>query len=304
MKNFFVVIVYRPFKVPAWWLTVTSRWCDTSDFFCLYSPTGAQTQVNPSLLNRIFPGSLVSRPLVKRNEDPGYEGVSSPEPSVSFGHVVSETSGSGALSIQSEFPRYRSEIKWNGKCSGKNFRKFRTTFWANPKFRKIGITGKFRSIRPFLLGPSFSEAWIDTVNMAATPATQQICPLVVMFSHWHSTLGHRMNRPDRSTAACDTRFRTQSTLLSVISNLAATARVGSGLAMLHKKAYKTCLVGGIGACPDPLPSGILPVGMTSRVNSSQVSLVLRKWLLSSSGKYSGFVLWTRTLDLNFFAYNN
>ena len=26
------------------------------------------------------------------------------------------------------------------------------------KFRKIGITGKFRSIRPFLLGPSFSEA--------------------------------------------------------------------------------------------------------------------------------------------------
>ena len=26
------------------------------------------------------------------------------------------------------------------------------------KFRKIGITGKFRSIRLFLLGPSFSEA--------------------------------------------------------------------------------------------------------------------------------------------------
>ena len=25
------------------------------------------------------------------------------------------------------------------------------------KFRKIGITGKFRSIRPYLLGPSFSE---------------------------------------------------------------------------------------------------------------------------------------------------
>ena len=24
--------------------------------------------------NQIFPGSLVSRPLVKRNEDPGYEG--------------------------------------------------------------------------------------------------------------------------------------------------------------------------------------------------------------------------------------
>ena len=26
--------------------------------------------------NRIFPGSFVSRPLVKGNEDPGYEGVS------------------------------------------------------------------------------------------------------------------------------------------------------------------------------------------------------------------------------------
>ena len=26
------------------------------------------------------------------------------------------------------------------------------------KFRKIGITGKFRSIRPFLLAPSFSES--------------------------------------------------------------------------------------------------------------------------------------------------
>ena len=26
------------------------------------------------------------------------------------------------------------------------------------KFRKIGITGRFRSIRPFLLGPSFSSS--------------------------------------------------------------------------------------------------------------------------------------------------
>ena len=28
---------------------------------------------------------------------------------------------------------------------------------VGPKFRRIGITGKFRSIRPFLLVPSFSE---------------------------------------------------------------------------------------------------------------------------------------------------
>ena len=138
------------------------------------------------------------------------------------------------------------------------------TFWVNPIFRKIGITGKFCSIRLFLLEPSFSEAWIDIVNMAATPATQQICPLVVMFCHWHSPLSHRMNRPDRSTAACDTRFRTQSTLLSVISNLVATARVCS-CHILRRKAYKTCLVGGIGASPDPLPSFIIwPVRPRSR----------------------------------------
>ena len=30
------------------------------------------------------------------------------------------------------------------------------------------------------------------------------------------------------------------------------------------------------ARPDPFPSGILPVGMTARVNSSQVSLVILK----------------------------
>ena len=93
--------------------------------------------------------------------------------------------------------------------------------------------------------------------------------------------------------------------IDIKSNLAATARMGSGVAILHRKAYKTCLVGGIGACPDPLPSGILLVSMTSWVSSSQVSLVMiiRKWLLSSSGKYSSIVLWTRTLDLNFFAHN-
>ena len=34
----------------------------------------------------------------------------------------------GALSIQSKFRNFRSEIQWNGKSSGKNFRKFRTTF--------------------------------------------------------------------------------------------------------------------------------------------------------------------------------
>ena len=64
-----------------------------------------------------------------------------------------------------------------------------------------------------------------------------------------------MNRPDRSTAACDTHFRTRSTLLGVLSNLVATARVGPWLAILHMKEYN-CFVGGIGARPNPLPSGI------------------------------------------------
>ena len=37
------------------------------------------------------------------------------------------------------------------------------------KFRKIGITRKFRSIRPFLLGPSFSETGNRTQHMMADP---------------------------------------------------------------------------------------------------------------------------------------
>ena len=37
--------------------------------------------------NRIFPGSLVSRPLIKRNEDPRYGGASSPELFVFLAHL-------------------------------------------------------------------------------------------------------------------------------------------------------------------------------------------------------------------------
>ena len=48
-------------------------------------------------------------------------------------------------------------IEWN-----RHFPEFHSEILGVPrevslKFRKIGITGKFRSIRPFLLGPSFSE---------------------------------------------------------------------------------------------------------------------------------------------------
>ena len=79
------------------------------------------------------------------------------------------------------------------------------------KFRKIGITGKFRSIRPFLLAPSFSEPGNRTQH-----GFQFFCSISV--------------------------FR-------------------------------------LAARPDPFPSGILPVGMTARVNSLQVlkrPLIVRK----------------------------
>ena len=78
-----------------------------------------------------------------------------------------------------------------------------------------------------------------------------------------------------------------------------------GNAYIVCNPYKTCFVGRIGAGPDPLPSGILPIDTISWVNISQVSLVSRKWLLNSSGKiYSSIVLWTCTCHFNFLAYNN
>ena len=58
------------------------------------------------------------------------------------------TKNSGNSGMESEwnshFPEFHSEILGVPREVGL-------------KFRKIGITGKFRSIRPFLLGPSFSE---------------------------------------------------------------------------------------------------------------------------------------------------
>ena len=59
----------------------------------------------------------------------------------------------GALSIRPKIP----EIPGWGTNGTDIFRYFIPKFWEYLKFRKIGITGKFRSIRPFLLGPSFSE---------------------------------------------------------------------------------------------------------------------------------------------------
>ena len=98
-----------------------------------------------------------------------------------------------------------------------------------------------------------------------------------------------MYRPERSIAVWLILWRTWLTLLSVMLNLSATVWVGSSFAVLHRNA-KICFAGGIGALPDKLPIGLLPVVMTSWANSSKVCLVIRKWLLNSSGKYDGTVV--------------
>ena len=60
----------------------------------------------------------------------------------------------GAFHSCQSFRDFRSEIQWNGKSSGKNFRKFRTTFWAYPSSRN------FRNYRifcvPFAMSVGFS----------------------------------------------------------------------------------------------------------------------------------------------------
>ena len=132
---------------------------------------------------------------------------------------------SWALSSRPKIP----EIPGGGANEKDIFRNIISEFWVylarlsqySGKYRYQ--SGKFCSIRPFLLGPSFSEASIDlrstnSVNMAATQQFQ-CSPCLLMAD---------------------------------------------------------CFVGGISPHSDPLPSGILPVGMTTRVNSSQVSLVIRK----------------------------
>ena len=64
---------------------------------------------------------------------------------------------------------FRSEVQWNGKSSGKNIRKFTTTFWAKPTFRKIGMTGKFCSIRPDPVSPrpeSTKSTWLPLQRLS------------------------------------------------------------------------------------------------------------------------------------------
>ena len=65
----------------------------------------------------------------------------------------------GALSIRPKIP----EIPGWGAERNKHFPEFHSEILGvlrkvGLKFQKIGINGKFRSIRPFLLRPSFSKS--------------------------------------------------------------------------------------------------------------------------------------------------
>ena len=58
--------------------------------------------------------------------------------------------------------KYSGNSRWGSEWN-RHFPEFLSEILGAPrevglKLRKIGITGKFRSIRPFLLGPSFSES--------------------------------------------------------------------------------------------------------------------------------------------------
>ena len=103
------------------------------------------------------------------------------------------------------------------------------------KFPKIGITGKFRSIRPFPVGPSSSEPG----NRNSTWLILKLLQIILVLyqtNDWNILL-HRY-----------------------CSGLASQALVVSA----KIQSYRTW-----------------KVSITARVNSS---LVIRKWLLNSSGK--------------------
>lgn len=104
----------------------------------------------------------------------------------------------------------------------------------------------------------------------------------------NSPFGHLMYWPERETAAWTTRRKTLLTLLTVTPNRSATARAGSWFAILHKKS-NTCFSGAMTSRPLGFPSGMFPVCIISLTRSWHVSLVMRKWVLNSSGKYRGIV---------------
>ena len=68
-----------------------------------------------------------------------------------------------ALSIRPKIRDFRSEIEWNGKNSGKSFRKFRNTFWVHP------LWWNFRNYRKFCI--PFARA----LGLATLQRNSSIC---------------------------------------------------------------------------------------------------------------------------------
>lgn len=60
----------------------------------------------------------------------------------------------GRFPFNQKFRDFRSEIEWNGKSSGKSFRKFRNTFWVHPLWWNFQNYRKF--CVPFATDVGFS----------------------------------------------------------------------------------------------------------------------------------------------------
>ena len=107
----------------------------------------------------------------------------------SYRKIVTECESFGRFPFDQKYRDFRSETEWNGKNSGKSFRKFRNTFWVHPLFRKIGITGKFRSIRPFLLRTSFSEPG-NRIQHGWYAQVLNIILVLYLTNDWNILVGH------------------------------------------------------------------------------------------------------------------
>ena len=111
----------------------------------------------------------------------------------------------------------------------------------------------------------------------------------------YSPVGHFIYRGSMSSNVCVSRRIALWALLIVTSNRSATERCVSWLAIAHKTS-KICFSGGTGGRPKGLACGNLPVTMISRAWSSNVYLVIRKWLLNSQDRYEGIVFSKKPIE--------
>ena len=105
----------------------------------------------------------------------------------------------GRFPFNQNFRGFRVGRRMEQNFPGIKFRNFRTTSRGSPKIpenrNNRKIKGKFRSIRPFRLGPSFSEPyWRD--KMASSMSSQYQCTECLFSSEnlqvlvQHNCLGH------------------------------------------------------------------------------------------------------------------